>query len=74
MAGRVGGLPDHVVAALVVVVVAVAHVQPGHVHAGLDELADLISWVDGGGPRVHTILALRTRPSLADRVGSSSGA
>ena len=41
-AGAVGGLPDPLVGGRVVLVGAVAEVQPGHVHPGLDEGGDLL--------------------------------
>ena len=42
LAGVVGGLADVLVDLLVVGVVAVAEVEPGDVHAGIGELADLL--------------------------------
>ena len=47
MPGLVGGLADHLVDALVVGVGAVAEVEPGDVHAGVDQRADLL----GGSTR-----------------------
>ena len=52
--------PHQPVGLRVVVVGAVAHVEPGDVHAGVHELADP-ALAAGGRPRVHTIFALRTR-------------
>ena len=47
----VGGLAHEPVVVLVVGVAAVAHVEPGDVHAGVDELADLLGspdrWAEG---------------------------
>ena len=42
MAGGVGRLPDVPVDLLVVGVVAVAEVEPGDVHAGVDQRAELL--------------------------------
>ena len=60
VAALVGGLPDQPVVGLVVGVRPVAHVQPGDVHPGVDELADLLAPPATAGPRVQTIFALRT--------------
>src|SRR5262249_34927591 len=46
LAGLLGGRPDPVVALLVLRVGAVAHVEPGHVHAGLDQRPELVEAVD----------------------------
>ena len=47
-AGLLGGLADAVVALLVLGVGAVAQVEAGHVHSGLDERLDLLVRVGGG--------------------------
>ena len=49
-----GGLAHRLVHALVVGVAAVAEVQPGDVHAGVDEATDAFRAADAG-PRVQTI-------------------
>ena len=49
VAGAVGGLPDQLVGGRVVGVRAVAEVQPGDVHPGLDEGGDLLRGA-GRGP------------------------
>ena len=55
------GLADIVVALLVFGTTAMAHVQPGDVHTGLDQLLEAVR-LDAAGPSVQTILALRTEP------------
>ncbi len=49
-AGLVGGLAHPVVALLVLGVLAVAEVEAGHVHSGVDQAFDLVVGV-GGGPK-----------------------
>ena len=56
-APRGRGLPHPVVALLVLGVVTVTEVQPGHVHAGADELADAVRAVDGGTERTDDLRA-----------------
>ena len=57
-ADLVGGLPHQPVGALVVRVLAVAEVEPGDVHPGLDEGGDPLR-EPVAGPRVQTIFARR---------------
>ena len=47
--------PDQVVVAPVVLVGAVAHVQPGDVHAGIDQLADHLRRADGRAEGAHDL-------------------
>jgi hypothetical protein len=47
-AGLVGGLADPVVALLVFGVAAVAEVEAGYVHSGVDQVLDLVVRVGGG--------------------------
>ena len=61
---RVRGLADQPVGLGVVLLRPVAHVEPGHVHPRVDQLADP-PLARVAGPRVHTILALLTRATLA---------
>ena len=41
-------------------IVAVAHVEPGDIHAGRDQFDQTLWGSRRQGPSVHTILALRT--------------
>ena len=61
--GGVRRLADQPVAALVVGVAAVAHVEPGDVHAGVDQLADLLRG-RGGGAEGADDLGSTHAPSL----------
>ena len=64
VAAGVGGLAHEAVGLGVVLMRAVAHVQPGDVHPGVHQLADPPRG-DVAGPRVQTILASRTFQTLS---------
>ena len=72
--GGVGGRPHHVVAEPVLLVVAVAHVQPGDVHPGVDQLADLLCRADGRAEGAHDLGSTHdAQPSGLDRSKQSLG-
>ena len=63
-------MADHVVDPLVVLAVAVAEVQPGDVHAGLDQLPDLVRSGRGRPERTDDLrAAIHVNPQVKEVSG-----
>lgn len=73
--GGLGGLADEVEALEMHVMRAVAHVEPGHVHAGLDQLHDLLEGIGRRAERSYDLgAAIGKSITLAVYHGQDSSA